>query len=107
MALFGVYGEHSPDRCPLVCPESAKSLHRFASYVKERNLGEWGIREIRGQYHAALEHTFIWIIEADAAHSLERFFIETGLVASNKIKIIPLITFEEDLVPMSARIHGL
>ena len=107
MPLFGVYGEHAPDKCPLACPDAARALQRFAAEVRSRSYTAFGITDIRGQYHAALEHTFIWIIDADSAHGLKRFFIETGIVATNKIKIVPLITFDEDLVPMAARIHGL
>lgn len=50
--------------------------------------------KIKEQYHSGLEHTFVWIAEADNAHSIEDLMIETGVAKFNTLKIVPLRTLQ-------------
>jgi uncharacterized protein with GYD domain len=50
--------------------------------------------KIKEQYHSGLEHTFVWISEADNAHSIEDLMIETGVAKFNTLKIVPLRTLQ-------------
>jgi hypothetical protein len=45
------------------------------------------------QFHSALEHTFLWIVEANNPHLIEDL-ISRGADRFNTIKIVPLITFQ-------------
>jgi hypothetical protein len=45
------------------------------------------------QYHSALEHNFLWTVESENAHQVERFMIESGWTAFNATKIVPLGTY--------------
>ncbi len=38
------------------------------------------INNVLGQYHSALEHTSLWIVDADDPHLIEEFALEAGLV---------------------------
>ena len=67
--------------------------------IAELDQGElaetYGIRRIEAQYHSALEHTFLWIVEADRPHDIERFAIDTGLASFNTLEIVPVHTLAE------------
>jgi hypothetical protein len=97
MALFGIFGSHTVDVCPLNNKTSANTMIQIAekSADKEYNHSEYGINRIIGRYHSALEHTFIWIVDAESAHRLEKFLIDIGSAKFNSFKIVPLINFEE------------
>jgi hypothetical protein len=60
-----------------------------------------------GQYHTALEHTFLWILDAQEAHLLTDFCVEAKLAKINDLKIVPMITFNEGVVPGLKKIHSL
>jgi hypothetical protein len=49
---------------------------------------------IKEQYHSGLEHTFVWIAEADNAHSIEDLMIEAGVAKFNTLKIVSLRTLQ-------------
>lgn len=97
MGLFGIYGSHTVKSCPLNDADSAKTMIQMAekSANQTNNKKRYGINKIIGRYHSALEHTFIWIVDADNAQQLERFLIDLGAARFNTSKIVPLITFEE------------
>jgi hypothetical protein len=97
MALFGIFGSHSVDLCPLNNKTSANTMVQIAekSADAKHNHSEYGINKIVGRYHSALEHTFIWIVDAGSAHRLEKFLIDIGSAKFNSFKIVPLINFEE------------
>ena len=107
MALFGIYGKHTVDACPWNNIENAKLLKAFA----EADIGplakKYKINKIVGQYHTALEHTFLWIIDAEAAHLLTDLCVEAGLAKINELKIVPMVTFTEGVVPGLKKIHSL
>lgn len=66
---------------------------------------KYSINKILGQYHSALEHTFLWVVDADDPHLVEKFCIDGGLAKFNAVKIVPLITFKDVLE--KCRLMGL
>ena len=73
MALFGIYGEHTINGCPLNNQNSRKVVlnGRKVFHNNEILLQKYKISKIVGQYHSALEHTFLWIVEAEDPHLLQ------------------------------------
>jgi uncharacterized protein DUF3303 len=59
----------------------------------EKNAQKYGVRILQ-QYHAALEHTFLWVVEAKNAQSIEDLMSRT-VGRFNTVRIVPLITFQE------------
>ncbi len=82
MALYGIYGS-----TPLL------SMHR--------------INNVLGQYHSAFEHTFVWIVDADDPHLIEEFALEAGLASFNELRIVPLKTLSEGVIPRVKKVHDL
>jgi len=52
-----------------------------------------------------LEHTFLWIFDAEDPHLIQQFVIEGGLASFNEVKIVPLMTFD-DVVRETGKIDG-
>ena len=48
-----------------------------------------------GTYHSPLEHTFLWVVDADDPHMVQQFCIDAGIAKFNAAKIVPLITFKD------------
>ncbi len=95
MALFGIYGSHTTDMCPLNNIEIAKTmLEQFDKGIEEQ-ARNYKINSILGQYHSGLEHTFLWIVDAEDPHLIEQFCIEVKIASFNAIKIVPLVTINE------------
>jgi hypothetical protein len=107
MALYGVYGSHTPETCPLNNREIAEKVVALASGDPAGMAKNYRIKRVLGQYHSALEHTFLWVVDADDPHLIERFCIDSGVASFNTLKIVPLITFAEGVVPRIKAIHGL
>ncbi len=107
MPLYGVYGRHTPEACPLNNIETAKHLHALAQGELKATAERYRIDAIVGQYHSALEHTFLWVVEADNPHDIQAFCVVTGLASINELKIVPLITFQEGVIPGLKKIHAL
>ena len=107
MALYGIYGKHTTEACPWNNIDTARRLQTLAEGGLEAAAQEANIRAILGQYHSALEHTFLWVVEADDPHSIQDFCVATGIASINELKIVPLITFQEGVIPGLKRIHGL
>jgi len=107
MALIGIYGEHTVEQCPLHNRRVAEAMIAFAEGDQQGLMAEHGVERIVGQYHSALEHTFLWVVEARDVHGVEAFCIAVGLAASNTLKIVPLGTFEGEVVPRARRNLGL
>ena len=97
MVLFGIFGAHTVELCPLNNKTSAKTMVQMADKSADatNNRSNYGINKIIGRYHSALEHTFVWIVDAESAHQLEKFLIDIGSAKFNSSKIVPLINFEE------------
>ncbi len=86
MGLYGIYGEHTIDNCPLFNKDSRKVILNLDINPKEL--------KFISMYHSSLEHTFIWVVEAEDPHIIQLFLIKNGVARYNNTKIIPLSTFE-------------
>jgi hypothetical protein len=107
MALYGIYGSHTTESCPLNNREVAKRVVAVAESDIESTASKYKISEIVGQYHSALEHTFLWIVDAEDPHLIEKFCVETGVASFNRLTIVPLITFSEGVIPLVKKVQGL
>lgn len=106
MALFGIYASHTTEACPLNNINTAKGIVQRSRVDSESTGKKYKINKIVGQYHSALEHTFLWIVDAEDPHLIQQFCIELNIASFNAIKIVPLITFNE-AVEESKKIHSL
>ena len=95
MALYGISGSHDTEACPLNNQANAKMVLQAENINMEQIAQKYKINKIIGQYHSALEHTFLWIVEAEDPHLIQQFCIEGGVASFNKVKIIPMITFQQ------------
>ncbi len=95
MALYGIYGRHEINDCPLNNAESRKFVAEVVKMDMSSVLPKYKINKIIGQYHSGLEHTFLWILDAEDPHLIEQFAIEGGLASFNEIKIVPLTTLAD------------
>lgn len=95
MALFGIDGIHTTEACPLNNSNSAKVILKAENFNLEELGQKYKINKILGQYHSALEHTFLWVLDAEDPHLIQQFCIESGLASFNAVKIIPLITTQQ------------
>ncbi|MDR4511470.1 MAG: hypothetical protein MRJ93_07170 [Nitrososphaeraceae archaeon] len=92
MGLYGIYGSHTTEACPLNSSETRKLIIEKGPLINQEARNN-NIK-IVNQYHSALEHTFLWVVEADDAHLIQTFFA-TNLARFNSLKIVPLITFSD------------
>ena len=107
MALYGIYGQHTTEACPWNNIDTARRLLALTDSGLESVAQAHHIHAIVGQYHSALEHTFLWVVEADDPHGIQNFCVATGLASINALKIVPLITFAEGVIPGLKTIHAL
>lgn len=107
MALYGIYGSHTVEACPVNHLENAKKLVSFAESDPAPLLAKHGIGKVLGQYHSAFEHTFLWIVDAKEPHQLEGFALEAGLASFNRLTIVPVRSLAEGVIPLLKKIHGL
>jgi Domain of unknown function (DUF3303) len=91
MGLYGIYGTHTQEACPLYNDENRKYLLRAASTMAKD--AEKSNVNILNQFHSGLEHTFLWVAEADNPHIIEEMMARTA-GKFNTLKIVPLITFQ-------------
>ena len=93
MGLYGIYGSHTTEACPLNNAETRKLvLEQGPKIVEEAS--KLNIKIIN-QYHSGLEHTFLWVVEANDAHLVQSFFTTSYLSNINALKIVPLITYSD------------
>ena len=52
----------------------------------EKIAQNYKIHTIIGQYHSALEHTFLWIVDADEPHMIQQFCIDSVTASFNSVK---------------------
>ena len=107
MALYGIYGSHTVEACPLNNRQIAEDVAAFAISDIAEVARKYQINQVLGQYHSALEHTFVWVVDAEDPHLIEQFCIDTGVASFNTIKIVPLITFTEGVMARIKAAHGL
>ena len=92
MSLYGIFGIHSVESCPLNNVETRGLVIKMAEdldKIADRN----NIR-IHNRYHSGLEHTFLWVVDAQSAHSVQSFMTESTWAKFNSIKIVPLAAYE-------------
>ncbi len=63
MGLYGIYGEHTQEACPLYNEKSRKFLLRTVPNF-EKEAQRSGVIMLN-QHQSALENTFLWVAEAD------------------------------------------
>lgn len=98
MILYGIFASRTKERSLLnnytnriLVIEVSKRL----SEVAKNNV------EVREQFHSALDHNFLWIIDAENAHEVQRFMRESGITKFNAMRIFPVGTFQS--VVMNAK----
>ena len=107
MALYGVYGSHTVEACPVNNLKNGRLLVAFAEADMVPLLKKYKVHDVLGQYHSPFEHTFLWILDADDPHLVEEFAFEIGLSSFNNLKIVPVKTFAEGVIPRIRAVHGL
>jgi hypothetical protein len=92
MGLYGIYGSHTTEACPLFNEDNRKLLLQTAEGIGKK-ANEYGVKVISA-YHSGLEHTFLWIVESENAHSIQDLMVETKVAKWNATKIVPLRTLQ-------------
>jgi hypothetical protein len=92
MGIYGVYGTHTTEGCPLYNKENRRLLLRIAETFADK-ASQYNVK-FKEQYHSGLEHTFLWVAEAENAHSIQDLLIETEVAKFNALKIVPLRTLQ-------------
>lgn len=92
MGLYGIYGSHTTESCPLNNKETRKMVIEGGPQIKQ--IAESANVKIIGQYHSGLEHTFLWVVEAADAHTVESLMFQAGVHKFNAVTIVPLNTFD-------------
>ncbi len=94
MVLYGIYGRHEIKDCPLNSAESRKIV--LANSEKSKDVcANYKINNVIGRYHSGLEHTFLWIVDGEDPHLIQKLAIDSGVASFNEIKIVPLMTFDD------------
>ena len=105
MALYGIYGRHEISDCPLNNEQTAKRVTEAAKADLSKILPKYEIQKVLGQYHSGLEHTFLWIFEANDPHLIQKWAVDSGIAKFNEVKIVPLMTFG-DVAKEVARVYN-
>jgi hypothetical protein len=92
MGLYGIYGSHTTESCPLYNTENRNLILDAHDQLKNHSSKNDVI--LLQQYHSALEHTFTWIVDAKEAHSVQKFMIDSRWAKFNAVKIVPLSSYE-------------
>ena len=92
MDLYGIYGSHTTEACPLFNRDNRKLLLETAAGFEE-TAGRFGVKVVAA-YHSGLEHTFVWIVESDNAHAIQDLMVESKVAKWNATKIVPLRTLQ-------------
>lgn len=90
MSLYGIYGSHTTDSCPLNNAQTRKIVLKMAADKGLDNIATKNKIKILEQYHSALEHTFLWTVDSENAHLVESFMMESEWATFNTIKIVPI-----------------
>ncbi len=92
MGLYGIYGSHTTESCPLNNQKTRKMIIEGGPQIKQ--MAENAGVKVIGQFHSGLEHTFLWIVDAKDAQTVEGLMVQTGAHSFNALTIVPLTTFE-------------
>ncbi|HET7283645.1 MAG TPA: DUF3303 family protein [Nitrososphaeraceae archaeon] len=98
MGLYGIFGSHSPESCPINNVE-IRRLVIIMSEQLDKVLTKNNVKVLQ-QYHSGGEHTFVWIVDAQDAHSVQNLMVESGWMRFNSFKIVPLTTYQ-NLIELS------
>ena len=91
MGLYGAYGMHTTESWPLNNSQNRKIVLDLSQTIDAKATNN--DINIVGQYHSPLEHTFLWILEAKDAQTIQKFMIKSGWAKFNDVKIVPVATF--------------
>ena len=80
------------ESCPLNNAENRKLVIKIAEELDK--VANRNNTHILHRYHSGLEHTFVWIVDAQSAHSIQSFMTESAWAKFNAIKIVPLTAYE-------------
>jgi hypothetical protein len=103
MALYGIYGRHEIKDCPLNSSDSRKVILDSINEDPSTCVN-YKINKVIGRYHSGLEHTFLWIVDAEDPHLLQQKAIDNGVATFNEIKIVPLMSFD-DVISVSKKLE--
>jgi len=92
MSLYGIYGSHTTESCPLYNIENRNIIIKAHEQLK--GLTDKNDVKLLQQYHSALEHTFTWVVDAKDAHSVQNFMIDSSWAKFKAVKIVPLSSYE-------------
>ena len=105
MALYGIYGKHEIKDCPLNNSESRKLVLDLENKNEDADVcANYKINKVVGRYHSGLEHTFLWIVDAEDPHLIQQKVIDRGMASFNEVKIVPLMTFD-DVMAISRKLE--
>ena len=104
MSLFGIFGIHSVESCPLNNAENRNLVIKMAEELDK--IANRNNTHILHRYHSGLEHTFVWIVDAQSAHSIQNFMTESAWAKFNAIKIVPLTAYE-NVIEECKRLEGV
>src|SRR5262245_18876726 len=91
MGLYGIFGTHTQESYPLYNAESRRYL-LGAAPTMGADAEKYNVKMLN-MYYSALEHTFLWVAEAENPHIIEELMARTG-GRFNTLKIVPLMTFQ-------------
>ena len=106
MSLFGIYGSHTVEACLFNNQKNAEIFYGLSKSDITQVMKECKIHKIVAKYHSGLEHTLLWVVDAEDPHLIEKICIEIGLASFHTLKIVPLSTFTDNLIPTIKQIHG-
>ena len=92
MGLYGVYGSHTTEACPLNNQQTRQMVIEGGPHFTD--VAEKAGVKVVGQFHSGLEHTFLWVLDAKDGQTVETLMINAGIAKFNSLKIVPLLTFE-------------
>ena len=105
MALYGIYGRHEIDACPINNSKNRKLMVEIGKRDMKTVCSTHKINKVIGRFHSALEHTFLWIVDAEDPHLIQKLAMEGGVASFNEVKIVPLTEFE-NVVQMLEKIDN-
>ncbi|HEX9317973.1 MAG TPA: hypothetical protein VF884_03460 [Nitrososphaeraceae archaeon] len=92
MVLYGISGNHATEACPLNNQDNRALMLEISQRLAE--VAQRNHIELKEQFHSALEHNFLWILDAQNGHVVQKFMIELGMAKFNSMKIFPIGTFQ-------------
>jgi len=105
--LYGIYGVHTPESCPVTNTEvAARLVEWFENTDVDSILGKYKIDRILGQFHSPLEHSLLWGMEAEDPHLIQKVCFDSPLASFHTMKIVPMTTFAQ-VIQSAKKNHSL